>query len=97
MVPERDPVTEHRFGSCALVGNAGVLLNNKKTGKAIDAHEMVRAPPHQLCCSPGEDRFIRRHASHGRRNFGGETRRAERGGLGCSQSCEGGNIPAYTM
>jgi len=41
LVPERDPVTERRYGACALVGNAGVLLNNKHTGEAIDAHEMV--------------------------------------------------------
>ena len=32
-----------RFGTCAVVGNSGTLLQ-KQLGKEIDAHDAVRSP-----------------------------------------------------
>mmetsp|Transcript_30490 Transcript_30490/g.72600 ORF Transcript_30490/g.72600 Transcript_30490/m.72600 type:complete len:874 (-) Transcript_30490:139-2760(-) len=37
-LPEEDPAD--RFGSCAVVGNSGLLLN-KELGKEIDSHDLI--------------------------------------------------------
>jgi hypothetical protein len=40
LVPAKDPTRTKVYGSCALVGNSGVMLVAKQ-GAAIDAHDMV--------------------------------------------------------